>query len=131
MSGTITAAGHIKSTAPTGGGVGYATGAGSAATQQTNKATTVVLNAICGAITMNNAALNAGILVQFTLTNSNIAAADMVLVIHSSAGSAGSYDVQANTVAAGSCVISVRNVTAGNLSEAIVLTFAIIKAVAA
>ena len=130
MSGSLTVNGLIKSNTAS-GGIGYATGAGGTITQGTDKAHTVILNTMSGAITMNNAALNAGILVQFTLTNSSIAAADMVLVIHSSAGTSGSYDVQANTVAAGSCVISVRNVTAGNLSEAIVLTFAIIKAVTA
>ncbi len=126
MSGTITANGFIKSNSPT-GGIGYVTGAGGTITQQTDKSTTVILNKVCGAITMNNAALNAGILVQFTLTNSNIASTDAIVVNHSSAGTSGSYAVQANTIGTGSCVISVRNVTAGNLSEAIVLSFAVIK----
>ena len=36
-------------------GIGYATGAGGGVTQSTNKATTVVLNKMCGQITMNAA----------------------------------------------------------------------------
>src|SRR5882672_9299987 len=37
--------------------LGYATGAGGAVTQATDKSTAVTLNKICGAITMNGAAL--------------------------------------------------------------------------
>ncbi len=40
----------------------------------------MTINAPCGTITMNTAALHAGTTVSFTLTNSVIAATDMVLV---------------------------------------------------
>lgn len=110
--------------------IGYPVGLGGAVTQETDKATTVVLNKVCGQITMNNAALNAGIEVSFTVTNSTVAAGDVVLVNHSSAGTGGSYLVQANTIAAGSFKITVSNASAGNLSEAIVLTFIVFKAAA-
>lgn len=108
--------------------IGYVSGG--AVTQATDKSTGVTLNKACGAITMNNAALAAGAEVSFTVTCSEVAATDIVLVNHSSAGTAGSYLVQANTIAAGSFAVTVSNVSAGSLSEAIVLTFAIFKAAA-
>lgn len=124
--GTIAATGSITSNSPT-AGIGYTTGAGGTVTQATSKSTGVTLNKVSGAITMNGAALGATTNVTFTVTNSAIAAADVVLVNHSSAGTAGSYLVQANTITAGTFNITVRNITAGALSEAIVLSFVILK----
>ena len=46
---------------------------------------------------------------------------------HASGGTAGSYLVQANSLAAGSFKITVANVSAGSLSEAIVLNFVALK----
>jgi hypothetical protein len=57
-----------------------------------------------------------------------IAATDLLMVTHVSGGTLASYNITA-TPAAGSATIFVRNVTAGNLSEAIVLRFALIKSV--
>jgi hypothetical protein len=85
------------------------------------------LNAPCGAITMNGASLNADTTVSFTLTNSSITANDILLLNHISGGTAGAYVLNAQA-AAGSASINVRNITAGALSEAIVIAFAIIKA---
>ena len=112
------------------GAIGYTTGVGGTVTQATSKATGVTLNALSGQITLNNAALAASTTVSFTLTNSNIAASDVLVLNHSSAGTAGSYVLNAQC-AAGSASINVRNVSAGSLSEAIVISFAIIKAVTA
>jgi hypothetical protein len=114
----------------TGGGIGYGTGAGGTVTQATSKTTGVTLSKVTGQITMNNAALTADTTVSFTLTNTTIAATDMILVQHISAGTVGAYVCSA-APAAGSATVYVRNVTAGSLSEAIVLQFAIIKAVTA
>lgn len=111
--------------------IGYASGAGGAVTQATSKSTGVELNKICGAITTNNATLNAATGVSFTLTNSKIAATDVVVACIKSGASAASYVVQVDAVANGSCRISIENVSAGNLSEAIVINFVVIKAVAA
>jgi len=111
-------------------GVGYATGAGGTVTQATNKATGVTLNKATGLITMNNAALAADTTVTFTLTNSAIAATDTIILNHASAGTAGAYTLNAQ-VAAGSAAIKVRNVTAGSLSEAIVIRYTVIKSVSA
>lgn len=111
--------------------IGYATGAGGTVTQATSKATGVTLDKICGAVTMHNAALAATTSVTFTLTNSTIAATDTVIVSIKSGATVASYLVQVDSVAAGSCQITLRNYTAGSLGEAVVLNFAVIKAVAA
>ena len=112
-----------------GSAVGYSTGTGGAVTQITSKATGVTLNKRCGQITLNNAALSAAAEVSFTLTNSVIAATDVVYVCISSGATAGAYNVQVDAVAAGSCRISITNFSGGPLSEAIVLNFVVIKAV--
>lgn len=127
---SITSSGFIKSTSAT-AGIGYATGAGGAITQQTDKSTLVVLSKMAGAITMNNASLAAGAIVTFTVTNTAIVATDVVVAVHGSAGTGGAYDVRAHSVGAGSYKISVQNVSAGDLAEAIVLNVAVIRAVAA
>lgn len=109
---------------------GYITGEGGTVTQATSKSTGVTLNKKCGQITLNGAALAASTTVSFTLTNSTIAATDLLVLNHVSAGTAGAYTLNAQA-AAGSASINVRNVTAGSLSEAIVIGFAVIKAVTA
>jgi hypothetical protein len=111
--------------------VGYSTGTGGTVTQATDKSTGVTLNKRCGQITMNNAALAAAAEVSFTLTNSTIAATDVVLVSIASGATAGAYSIQCDATAAGSCRISVGNRNAGSLGEAIVLNFVVIKSVAA
>lgn len=100
---------------------------GGTVTQTTSKTTGVTLNGASGRITLNAATLNAGAVATFTLTNSSITANDLVVVHHVSAGTAGSYFVMARPNA-GSASISVRNLSAGALSEAIVLGFAVLKA---
>ena len=109
----------------TAGTFGYGTGRGTV-TQETNKSTGVTLNAPCGAITMNGAALNADTTVSFTLTNTSIAATDLLVLNHVSGGTAGAYVLNAQA-AAGSASINVTNISTGSLSEAIVIGFAVIK----
>lgn len=112
------------------GGIGYSTGAGGTVTQATNKSTGVTLNTTTGQITMNNANLAGQTEVSFTLTNSAIAATDVVLVTIASGATANSYVVGVAATAAGSCVIQVGNVTlATTLGEAIGLNFVVIKGV--
>ena len=110
--------------------LGYTTGSGGTVTQASNKTTAVTLNKINGEIVMNAAALADDATAAFTLTNSTIAATDVVIVNVASVGTAGAYQVTVGAVAAGSCSISVLNVSGGALSEAIKLNFAVIKAVA-
>jgi hypothetical protein len=109
---------------------GYITGEGGTVTQATSKATAVTLSKKCGQITMHNASLAADTTVSFTLTNTTIVATDLLVLNHVSGGTAGSYLLNAQA-AAGSASINVRNITAGSLSEAIVIGFAVIKAVTA
>lgn len=122
--------GSIKSNGAT-AGIGYATGAGGTVTQGTDKSTGVTLDKVTGTVTMHNATLNAGTTVGFVLTNSAIAATDVIVVNLKSGATADSYVVTVTAVAAGSCRIELRNTSAGNLGEAVVLSFAVIKGVAA
>ena len=125
----VTFASSARSTSAT-AGIGYATGAGGAVTQATSKSTGVTLNTITGQITINGAALAADAIVSFTLTNSAIAANDILLLNHHSVGTVGAYVFTAQP-GAGSVVINVANRSAGSLSEAIVIQYAVIKAVVA
>jgi hypothetical protein len=127
MKGFTVMSGGITTNDPT-TGLGYGSGSGGAVTQSTSKSTAVTSNTVTTAITLNNAALNAGSAVSFTFTNSAIAATDTVLCTHESAGTSAAYVCNAFP-GSGSAVVTVRNVTAGNLSEAIVLRITVIKSV--
>ena len=127
---TVTATGNIRITGA--GSLGYSTGSGGAVTQLTNKTTGVTLNKSNGKITMEaTTAIGIAASVVFTLTNSFIAVTDAVIANIATGGTANAYTVDVLTVAAGSVGLRVTNITAGILSEAVVLSFAIIKAVAA
>lgn len=128
MPDSLVVAAGIKSTGPD--GIGYSAGAGGTVTQATSKSTGVTLNKICGEITLNGAALAAGVIVSFVLTNSCIAATDNIILNHTSVGTPGSYLLNGRC-ASGSATIDVRNTSAGSLSEAIVIRFTVIKAVTA
>lgn len=126
---SFTATGVVKSSGAT-SGIGYATGAGSTVVQATNKSTGVTLNTMCGRITMNNASLADATTVGFTLTNSNIAVSDVVVLGMWSGGiSTGSYLYWVDTIGSGTCIINIRNISGGSLAEAVPLTFVIIKGV--
>ena len=109
--------------------IGYSTGTGGTVTQSTDKSTGVTLNKRCGQITMNAASLAAGAEVSFTLTNSFIAATDVVVASIASGATAGAYGLQVDAVAAGSCRFSLGNHNVGSLSEAVVINFVVIKSV--
>lgn len=108
----------------------YVTGDGGAVTQATSKTTGVTLNKLCGQITMNGAALAAAAEVTFTVTNSLVASTDVVVACVQSVGTAGAYLVTVGAVANGSFAITVGNASAGSLSQALVLNYVVIKAVA-
>jgi hypothetical protein len=127
----LTALDSIKSSSAT-AGIGYAAGAGGTVSQGSGsgKATGVTLNTVTGLITMDSATLNADTTVSFTLMNSAISSTDTIILNHVSGGTAGAYTLNAQA-SSGSASINVRNVTAGNLGEAIVIRFAVIKSVSA
>ena len=110
--------------------IGYAAGAQGAVTQLTSKSTGVTLNKSAGRITMNDAALAAGAAVSFVLTNSAISINDTIIVNVSSnttGSAAGAYTTYVSYLAAGSALITLRNLTAAtSYSEAVIINFAII-----
>jgi hypothetical protein len=115
--------------ASTANGYGTTAGTGGTVTQATDKSTGVTLDKPCGQITMHNANLAGATRVSFTLTNSSIAATDVVIVNIASGATADAYAVTVTAVAAGSCRIQIANLTAATtLGEALVLNFAVIKA---
>ena len=109
-------------------GIGYATGAGGIVTQPTSKSEPITLNTVTGQITMNNASLAAATTVNFVMTNSAIAATDVLIINQASTANAGGYCFNA-ICNAGNAQISVRNVMASSASDAVVLRYALIKAV--
>ena len=106
--------------------IGYSTSAQGTVTQATDKGTGVTLNKSAGQITMNGAALAGNTAVSFTLTNSTISAKDVIILNVGSVGTAGAYTTYVSSMSAGSGVITLRNLTSGSLSEAVVINFAII-----
>jgi hypothetical protein len=109
---------------------GYTAAAQGTVTQATDKSTAVTLNKPAGRITMNNASLNTGTNATFTLNNSFISANDtVILTISGGQATPGSYNVFANGLASGSVSISLRNISGGTLSEAVVINFAILHCV--
>lgn len=110
-------------------GLGYTIGAGGTVTQATSKSTAVTINEkYSGRITMNGAALAGGAAVSFTFNNSRITEEFTAVIVNIRAGAAtpGAYTVQAEQIANGNCLITLRNTTAGSLSEAVVLTWALL-----
>jgi hypothetical protein len=109
-----------------GGELGYTAEANGTVTQLTDKSTGVTLNKSAGQITMNNAALANATNVTFTLTNSTISAKDVVVLSVASGATAGAYNCWISGKATGSCTITLRNLSGGSLSEAVVINFVVI-----
>ena len=95
-------------------------------TQATDKGTGVTLNKSAGRITMNNAALAGNTAVTFTMTNSLISANDVIILNVSGGGTAAAYTTYVSSMTTGSAVLTLRNLTSGSLSEAVIVNFAII-----
>lgn len=107
------------------GTFGYTAAAQGAVTQATSKSTAVTLNKSAGQITMNNASLGATTNVTFTLNNSLISTND-ILILNVTSGTAGAYNCWVSGLSAGAATITVRNISASPLSEAVVINFALI-----
>jgi len=122
---SLTATGAIVSTGTA--GIGYATGAGGTVTQATSRTTGVTLNKTAGAITLFSAAGSATA-ATFTVTNSTVAATDVIILCQKSGTDL--YDLMVTAVAAGSFNITFRT-TGGTTTETPVFNFAVIKGVAA
>lgn len=108
-------------------GIGYATGSGGTVTQLTSRTTGVTLNKISGAITLFSAA-GTSAYTTFTVTNSTVAATDVIIVNQKSGTD--KYEAFVTNVSAGSFNITFSDVS-GTTTEQPVFNFAVIKAVAA
>jgi hypothetical protein len=108
--------------------VGYDSG-GASGSQPTAKTDTVNINALCGQITMNAATLNANTSLVFSMNNDFIGTTDAVVANIASGATTNAYTLTVTRVGAGTCGFHLRNVSASNLSEAIVINFAVIQAV--
>lgn len=106
--------------------LGYTTDAQGTVTQATSKSTAVTLNKSAGQITLNNAALASVTNVTFTLNNSFISANDILILNVGSGATAGAYNCWVSGLSAGSATVTLRNISGGSLSEAVVINFALI-----
>lgn len=111
-------------------GLGFYTGTGGTISQATTKATAFTLSKMCGQITTAADALGAATIVSATWTNSLIAATDVVIINHKSGGTLGAYTINVACLS-GTATLTIRNNTAGSLSEPLVLNFVVIKGVTA
>jgi hypothetical protein len=129
---STTGTGNVEAIDIATSGIGYRTGAGSTVTQGagSGKGTGFTLSKVCGEITTDNATLNADTTISATWTNTLMANTDVVFINHVSGGTVGAYTFN---VACGAATgtLYIRNVTAGNLGEALVLRYVLLKAVTA
>ena len=107
---------------------GYTADAQGTVTQLTDKSTAVTLNKSAGRITTVNTSLATGAtgVATFTLNNTYISSNDLLVVNVSGGGTAGAYTTYVSSMTTGSAAISLRNLSAGALSEAVIINFAII-----
>jgi hypothetical protein len=113
-------------------GMGYASGlgAGGAVTQPTSKATAVTLNKPSGAITTHNAGLAGNTAIAFTVTNSFVSNTDTVVCnVVGGTGDVNAYIATAFPYAGG-FYISLRNMTATNLTDSVKIQFNVVKGAA-
>ena len=110
--------------------LGYTAAAQGTVTQLTDKSTAVTLNKPAGRITTANVALGATTNVSFTLNNSYISTNDVLIVTLSGGiATAATYNCWVNSLSAGSASITLRNISAGSLTEAVIINFALIHCV--
>jgi len=102
-----------------------------AVTQLTSITTGVTCNAMTGVITTVSQTVAAGAEAEFTVTNSQVAATDVVVACIKTHTSAGLFDVAVSAVAAGSFKLRLTNLdaaAAGN--NVLVINFLVFKATA-
>lgn len=107
-------------------GIGYSTGAGGAVTQITSRTTGVTLNSLAGAITLVSAA-GSTTPASFTVTNSNVAASDVVVLSQKSGTDL--YSLSVTATGAGTFQVTF-NTKSGTTTEQPVFNFVVIKGAA-
>ena len=106
--------------------LGYA--AGGTVTQTTSRTTGVTLNAPSGAITLVSGSISGHGSQEFTLTNSFIAATDVVMVSFKSGLTSAQYNLSVTATATGSCKIAIHNVSnSATPTDTPVINFVVIK----
>ena len=126
---STTGAGNYEALDTTTTGLGYYTGAGGEVSQLTSKATAITLNKVCGEITTFGDALNANTIVSAVWYNTRIYTSDVVIINHKSGGTIGAYTFNVSCILNGAATLTIRNNTASNLTETLVLNFVVIKGV--
>lgn len=101
----------------------------SSVTQSTSKTTSVVLNALTGKITMNNAPLASGANAVFYQNNSTVAIDDVIIgnIVADSVASIATYSLSAHPQPGGNILWCLINISGGSLSEAPVINYSVIK----
>lgn len=110
----------------TSGALGYGVGAGGTVVQATSKSTAVTLNKPSGRITTHNSVLAAGATVTFLCLNSYVSASTCVVVSGIYTGGASypvNYQIDATQIEAGYFTVRIKNLSAGSLSDALVIQF--------
>ena len=124
----IGTSGNVLVTSPA--GLGYGVGAGGTVVQATSKSTAVTLNKPTGQITMNNAALAAGASVTFQFSNNLITTVDALILTIDGYSITGvpteKYSVSGSVIGS-RAYITLKNISAESLSEALRINFTIIK----
>jgi len=99
-----------------------------AVTQATSVTTGVTCNALSGVITTFAQSAAAGAEVEFTVTNSEVAATDVVVASIKTHTSAGSFTVHTTATAAGSFKLMLTNLHASTAGDGVlVINFVVIK----
>jgi hypothetical protein len=113
-------------------GVGFATGAGGAVTQITNSSTGVTLSTLTGQITTVALTTAAGAEEKFTVTNTLVAATDVIVLSTTYNGAGGPVFLSAQNVTAGAFDLCITNSHASAaLNAVMVINFVVIKGAAA
>ena len=108
------------------GGIGYTGTAGGYVAQLTSKSTSVTLDKPTGLIKTHAANLAANTTVSFSLMNSTISTTDLIVIHHVSGGIQFDYAVSA-IAGSGSALISIKNLTGGDLAQELALRYVVIK----
>jgi len=109
--------------------LGYTAEGQGTVTQATSKSTAVTLNKPAGQITMNNASLATATNVTFTFNNSFISANDILILNVGAGATSGAYNCWVSSLSAGAATVTLRNISGGSLSEAVVINYALIHCV--
>lgn len=129
IDGPVSIQNTLQSTGFVTNGFGYAVGMGGAVVQITSRATGVTLNKLTGTIQPFNVALTAGSVTTFTLSNTLLAATDLVLINQVGGVVLANYVFSTGTPVAGTSVaICYRNIAAVALADTVLFKFTVVKA---